>query len=302
MGNLENLRGSLLMVAAMAGFAVEDMIIMFIAQTLPVGQILVLMGAGGALVFTIQAACQRKRLWTRALLAPAVIVRNTAELVGTIGFVTAIALTPLSSASAILQAAPLVVVMGAALFLGEKVGWRRWTAVGAGFCGVLMIVRPGLAGFEPNSLFAVVGVFGLAARDLATRWVPAGVASVQLAGSAFASLVPAGLLVLAVSGTPLVTPEPQTLALFALALGFAVLAYSGIVAATRIGDISVIAPFRYSRIVFALILGIAVFGERPDAMTLIGSAVIVASGTYAFVREARLRARARASLRASSTV
>jgi drug/metabolite transporter (DMT)-like permease len=286
---MENLRGAILMTAAMLGFAIEDMFIKLLAATVPLGMVLILLGAGGALVFAVLALMRGDALFSRDLLARSVLIRNSGELIGTIGFITAIALTPLSSASAILQATPLVVTLGAALFLGEQVGWRRWSAILAGFAGVLLIIRPGLAAFEPLSLFAVLGVIGLALRDLATRTVPRSISSMQLSTYAFATLVPAGFGMLAFTGQSLRMLTPLEGLLMAAALGFGVLAYYAIVAAMRMGDVAVITPFRYSRLVFALIFGVLFFGERPDAATLAGSALIVASGIYTFWREARLR-------------
>ena len=284
---MENLRGSVLMVLAMAGFALEDMFIERLAGTMPVGQIIMAIGLGGAAIFAAICARRGRRLFTRDLLARPVLLRNTGEMAGTMCFVTAIALTPLSSASAILQATPLAVTLGAALFLGEPVGWRRWSAILVGFAGVLMVVRPGLAGFAPASLFAVGAVIGLALRDLATRAVPAAISSMQLSAYAFATLVPTGAILLAF-GEGAVMPAAVQLRDLGLALGCGVAAYYAIVAAMRVGEVAVVTPFRYTRLVFALVIGVAVFAERPDAWTLAGAAVIVASGLYTLMREARL--------------
>lgn len=286
---MENLRGSLLMTAAMLGFAIEDMFIKKLTATVPLGMVLIVLGAGGAIIFATLALLRGDRLISRDLLARSVLIRNTGELIGTVGFVTAIALTPLSSASAILQATPLVVTLGAALFLGEQVGWRRWSAILVGFAGVLLIIRPGFDAFEPNSLFALLGVAGLAVRDLATRTVPRAITSRQLSAYAFATTVPAGLGILAFTGDSMRMLQGLEWLMIGAALGVAVLAYSAIVAAMRMGDVSVITPFRYSRLVFALIFGVVFFNEEPDFATLAGSALIVASGIYTFWREARLR-------------
>ena len=283
---MDNLRGSMLMVLAMAGFALEDMFIKRLAAAMPVGQIIALVGFGGAVIFAAICTAQRRRLWSRDLLARPVILRNLGEMAGTLCFVSAIALTPLSQASAIIQAMPLAVTLGAAVFLGAPVGWRRWTAILAGFAGVLMVVRPGLAGFAPASLFAVGAVIALATRDLATRAVPPTISSMQLSAYAFATLVPTGAVLLAVSGGPVAVDAGGARDL-ALALLCAVAAYYAIVAAMRVGEVAVVTPFRYTRLVFALIIGVAVFGERPDPWTLIGAAVIVASGVYTILREAR---------------
>jgi len=289
---MENLRGSVLMVLAMAGFALEDMFIKRLAEAMPVGQIIMAIGLGGAAIFAAICARRGRRLFTRDLLARPVLLRNTGEMAGTMCFVTAIALTPLSSASAILQATPLAVTLGAALFLGEPVGWRRWSAILVGFAGVLMVVRPGLAGFAPASLFAVGAVIGLALRDLATRAVPAAISSMQLSAYAFATLVPTGAILLAF-GEGAVMPAAVQLRDLGLALGCGVAAYYAIVAAMRVGEVAVVTPFRYTRLVFALVIGVAVFAERPDAWTLAGAAVIVASGLYTLMREARLGRRRR---------
>ncbi|MET4103203.1 drug/metabolite transporter (DMT)-like permease [Roseovarius sp. MBR-78] len=289
---MDNLRGSVLMVLAMAGFALEDMFIKRLAEAMPVGQIIAVVGLGGAVIFAAITRAQGRRLITRDLLARPVILRNIGEMAGTMCFVTAIALTPLSSASAILQATPLVVTLGAAVFLGAPVGWRRWLAILVGFAGVLMVVRPGLAGFAPASLFAVGAVIGLAVRDLATRAVPAAISSMQLSTYAFATLVPTGAILMALGGAPVALGVGEMRDL-GLALLCGVAAYYAIVAAMRVGEVAVVTPFRYTRLVFALGIGVLVFGERPDFWTLMGAGVIVASGLYTLMREARLGRRRR---------
>lgn len=288
---MENLRGSILMVLSMAGFALEDMFVKRLAGDLPIGQIVMLLGLGGAVVFGAICVAQGRRLWTRDLLSRPVLLRNLGEVAGTLGFVTAIVLTPLSSASAILQATPLAVTLGAALFLGETVGWRRWSAILAGFAGVIMVIRPGMSGFEPASLLAVLAVLGLAVRDLATRAVPRTISSMQLSTYAFATLVPTGLVLLGFQGAP-VWPSGTNLRDLGLALVCGVAAYYAIVAAMRLGDVAVITPFRYTRLLFALVIGVTVFGERPDGWTLAGAGIIIASGIYTFWRERRLARRA----------
>ncbi len=283
----DNLRGAVLMALAMAGFAIEDMFIKLLADALPVGQILVFLGLGGALAFGLLAHRNGQQVLSPALLTPALLLRNSAELIGTIGFVLGFVLGSLATASAILQAAPLFVTLGAVLFLGEKVGWRRWSAIAVGFFGVLLIVRPGLSAFEPASLFALIGVIGLAGRDLATRVVPRTISSTQISSWAFAMLVPAGLFLMAVMQEPPVLPDLLQAATLGAALGVGVLAYYAIVASMRVGELSFVTPFRYTRMLFALIVAMLVFGERPDALTLIGASIIVAAGLFTLWRETR---------------
>lgn len=284
---MDNLRGSLLMILAMAGFATEDGFVKYLSKSLPVGQILILLGISGGLVFWAMLARKGRPLLSRDLLHPLVMLRNAGELIGTLGYVLAITLTPLSSASAIFQAMPLVVVLGAALFLGEKVGWHRWSAILVGLAGVALVMRPWNADFQLASLFALQGVFGLALRDLATRRMPAAIPSDQLSTIAFFIIAVMGALMMVVTGDHWHSITPHQYSLAAGSTVFAVLGYAALVAATRAGDVSVIAPFRYSRLVFGMAVGIIIFDERPDLMTYLGGAVIVSAGIYAFWRESR---------------
>lgn len=282
---MDNLRGAAWMTAAMLFFAVEDMFIKLLAGSLPTWQIILILGVGGALCFGVAARAQGQALLYGAALSPAVLWRNVGEVVGTLGFVTALALIPLSTASAILQATPLVVTMGAAVFLKERVGWRRWSAILVGFLGVLLVIRPGVDGFDIYSLFALQGVLGLAIRDLATRRVPATVSSTQLSFWAFLVLVPAALISGLVLNTPAVAPEGWQWLYVTIIVPLGVFAYYSIVAAMRLGEISFVTPFRYSRILFALFIGWIVFAERPDALMLVGAVMIVASGLFTLWRE-----------------
>jgi drug/metabolite transporter (DMT)-like permease len=286
---MDNMRGAGLMVLAMFLFALEDMLIKIMASTLPIGQIVGMLGVGSALILAVVLRAQRQALFSRQLLMPAILLRALGELVGTIGFVTAIVLIPLSTASAILQATPLFVTLGAALFFKEPVGWRRWTAILVGFLGVLLIIRPGLEGFSWASLFALQGVIGLGLRDLATRRVPAETSSLQLSFWAFLVLIPAAGLMMWGHDEGFVAPDPSVYLYFTAALLIGIAAYYSIVAAMRAGEISFVSPFRYSRILFALAIGVTVFGERPDLLTLLGATVIVASGLYTLWREQRVR-------------
>lgn len=288
---MENLRGSLLMVAAMAGFALEDVLIKQMAGSMPMGQVIALIGCGGALNFGMLTIVRGRRLLSPAVLSRPVLLRNFAEAIAAVSFVAAIVLTTLSSASAILQTTPLALTLGAALFLGESVGWRRWTAIGVGFLGVMLIIQPGLAGFVPASLLAVVAVAAVALRDLASRAIPADVTSMQLAAWAFATLIPTGLLMML--GMETVPVMPEALDLVRLAGAFIVggIGYYALVGATRTGEVAVVVPFRYSRLLFAMVLGALVFGERPDPLMLAGGALIVGAGLYTIWREARIRAK-----------
>lgn len=285
----ETLRGAALMVAAMACFAVEDALIKGLAGAIPPAQIIWMLGLGGAAAFAVWLQASGQRAWSPLYLHRHVLMRSGFEVCGTMCFVSALALIPLALASAVIQATPLVVAVGAALFLGATVGWRRWLAISVGFAGVLIIIRPGGTAFEPATLLAVGGMLGLAARDLATRRMPAQVSGARLSLHAFAALVPAGLALQALQGRSVVVPDAGQFGILALCVGIGMAGYLTIVGATRLGDISVVSSFRYSRMLFALIVGGLAFGERPDRWTLIGVAIVIAGGLYTLIREARLR-------------
>lgn len=285
---MENIRGILWMIAAMAGFALEDSFVKLAAGSLPLGPVVTVFALGGFLFFAALTIGRGQPLVTADTLSRAVLLRAVFEVVGRTGYFLGITLTPLSNASSILQASPLFVTLGAALVFGEHVGWRRWIAILAGFVGVLIVLRPGLEGFTPASLFTLVGTLGFAARDLGTRAAPRSLSNLQLATYGFAVLVPTGLVLSLFTG-PVAMPDARGAAFVALAIVCGIAGYYSITAAMRVGEVGVVTPFRYTRLLFALILGFAVFGERPDALTLVGGAIIVASGLYTILREARLK-------------
>lgn len=284
----DNLVGAAFMVGAMALFALEDMCLKAASGYMPVGQVIALFGAVGTIGFGLLARRRGEAFFHSDMISRPMLVRAGFESGGRLFYTLAIALSPLSNASAILQATPLVVVAGAALFFAEKVGWRRWLAIWIGFFGVLLILRPGLEGFGWPSLFAVLGTIGFAGRDLATRAAPRRLSNAQLGIAGFLVLIPTGLVLLAFDGEAVVPPAEGFGALLAGAV-FGLLAYSSLTEAMRTGEISVVTPFRYTRLLFGVGLGIVVFGERPDAMTWVGAAIILMSGLYVLLRERRLR-------------
>ncbi len=288
----DNLRGSLLMVFAMAVFALEDMFLKWSAMGMPTGQILLASGLFGALVFAAIVRRAGGRTLTRDALHPAVLLRNAGEMGGSAAYIYALSTVPLATVSAVLQAMPLAVTLGAALFLGERVGWRRWTAILAGFAGVLLVIRPGMDGFRPDALWVLLTVAALAVRDLASRRVPAHLTNAQVSawGMAAVALLGAGMLA---GGQGAVWPTPVQSAVLTGALVFGTIGYWAITAATRTGEVSVVSPYRYTRLIFAVVIGALVFAEWPDALTLAGAALIIAAGLYAFLRERALSRRTR---------
>lgn len=279
----DNLRGSLWMMAAMAGFAAEDGFLKAAVGAVPVGQVLIVEGLAGILWFSIVSLRAGSPPLPRAVLSRTMAVRSVFELVGRLFYALAVALTPISIASAILQATPLVVVPGAAILFREKVGAFRWAMMALGFFAVLLILRPGLTGFSALSLLALIGMLGFAGRDLATRAAPPALSNAQLGVAGFAVLAVCGALILSVMGGASI-PGPRAAGLMAGAAGFGIAGYSALTTAMRTGEVSAVTPFRYARLVYGLIIGVMAFNESPDAQTILGSAMIVACGLALLLR------------------
>ncbi len=289
--DVDNLRGSIFMVWAMACFSIEDAFIKAAAKSLPLGQIIFIFGLFGTITFILLTKQRKEKIFHPAILSRPIFIRSLCEIGGRLFFSISLVLIPLSTLSAILQSTPLIVVLGAAIFFGEKVGWRRWTAILIGFAGVLMIIRPGLDSFEPASIFAVLGTLGFAGRDLATRASPKLLSNMQLGVYGFFILMPVGILILIINqntGKVVLPSGTVSLQLLGIII-FGVTAYYSLTVAMRIGEISTIAPFRYTRLIFALIIGVTLFGERPDTLTLLGSFIIVSGGIYTLWRTRELK-------------
>ena len=272
------------MLAAMAGFTIEDAFIKQLSSTISIGQILISIGLCSSVFFAIVALTSghsllASNLWTRATLT-----RMFAEAIAAVAFVTSLSLVPISTVAAVFQITPLTITMGAALFLGERVGWRRWLAVFVGFIGVLLIIRPGFGGFNPSVLWVLVAVLGVAVRDLVTRVIPFNVESSIISFQAFSSVVIAGAIILLVSPQDIAPIADKELVYLGCTIVFSISGYYAIVSAMRVGNASVVASFRYSRLIFSLLVGVFIFNESVDMLTLIGSVIIIGSGLYTYLR------------------
>lgn len=273
----DNIRGSLWMVAAMAGFAVEDALIKQASTGLPVGEIMAIFGFGGWLGFLLLTWRKGQRALTPDILHPTLLLRAATEIFARLFFTLSLAYSTLAATSSILQATPLAVTLGAALFFGERVGACRWATILVGFVGVLLILRPLPSSFDPASLLALFGMLGFAGRDLATRAAPPRLSHLQLGVYGFVVLIPTGLGLMLWEGRA-VLPSPTQAGWLLATILVGIAAYYALTSAMRVGAVSMVAPFRYSRLLFALILAVALFGERPDMLTLAGAAIIVLSG------------------------
>ncbi|WP_427026014.1 DMT family transporter [Aureimonas ureilytica] len=279
----ENARASLLMTGAMACFSLNDLMVKLLSASMEAPQIMALRGL---LVSSLLIALALHRGALRSLGAlrhRTVFLRTLADILTTVSYISALKHLPLGNASAIFQALPFTITIGAALFLGESVGWRRWAAIAVGFVGVLVILRPTGDGFNTYALWVLVSVVFAAMRDLVTRRMPTTISSLQVATVTSIAVALTGLTMLpAVGWAPVTALNWLTLLFAAFAIGTG---YILIVASMRVGDMSFVAPFRYTILLFAMLLGALVFGERPDAFELLGSAIVVASGAYTIHRE-----------------
>ena len=255
----ENIVGSCLMILSMAAFAGEDSVIKALSNELPVSQIIFVIGIGGAFVFATIGLLLKRAILVPEINSLPMHARIVTEIFGRIFYSLALSLTSLSSTTMILQATPLVVVLGASFLFDEKVGLLRWLAIGLGFIGVLMIISPQETEFSPLSLLAIFGMLGFAFRDLASRAASPKLNIFTLGCHGFLSLAAAGLILSPILGQSFLTISGDTWLFLAAGVSLGVLGYGSLISAMRIGEVSAITPFRYTRLIFGLSIGYFIF-------------------------------------------
>ncbi len=286
----DNTRGALFMMGSMTAFTINDAFMKALSDELPLFQALFVRGLATVICLSVLCAVMgqlrfslTRRDWGLLLL------RAIGEVGGAYFFITALFHLPIANVSAILQALPLTVSLAAAVFLREALGWRRVTAICVGFCGVLLIVRPGGADFNIYSLYALAAVACVTLRDVVVRRLSPDVPSVLVALiAAIAVMVFGGFASLLIEWQPFTVKASLQLGGSAL---FIIFGYVFSVAAMRVGEIGFVAPFRYTSLLVALVLGVVVFGAWPSGLTLVGAFVVVATGLFTLYRERRLRIR-----------
>lgn len=245
---------------------------------LGVYQVIALRGVAMALLFLLVGRL-RGELPNKQDLTTPVVVRVVAEVLGTVLFFTALVRMEFANAQAILQIVPLLVTLAAATILGERVSARRYATILIGLIGVVIIIRPATEGFTAWSLMVVLAVVAVVIRELATRSVPATTPALSIALiTAVANTVVSGGLSAAEGWT---SPSTRSLAFIGLASGLLFFGYLFSIQTVRVGELSVSAPFRYTILLGAIVSGAVLFDEPPDALTLIGAAVILGTGLYA---------------------
>jgi drug/metabolite transporter (DMT)-like permease len=283
----DNPRGIAYMTAAMAVFVVNDALMKYATETLPVAQSIFLRGALVTAFLLVTAGMQRKLRYWKMLFHPMVLARGALETVGSFTYIATLVHIPLAIALAINMATPLAVLPFAVLLLGENVRWRRWSALVVGFVGVLLVVQPG-ADVNWWAVLAFASTFVFALRDVTTRLMPVAIPSILITALS-AAVLTVGTGLLALYGGW----QPVNFAHFAALAGASVMVAVGmhlLVIGTRIGEASVVAGYRYTGLIWGVVLGYAIGGDLPGSMAWIGIGLIVGAGLYAAHRERVRRA------------
>lgn len=287
-GTVENLRGASLMVLSMAAFTCNDSIMKAVTADLPLYESVAIRGG---LVLGFMLLIARWQDIPVRLAIPRgdrfpLLLRSAADLVSTLLYLLALRQMALADLSAVMQSLPLAVTLAAALVFRERLGWRRLMAIGVGFLGVLLVLRPGTGAFDLWSLVALAAMLLIVVRDIATRFFSAAIGSSSIAFYAALTVMLSGFVM--GLGETWRMPSGTEAGLLLLAAGFLTVGYISAVATMRVGEISFVAPFRYTSLIWAIVLGLVFFGEWPDLWTWAGSFLVVVAGIYTILRERRL--------------
>jgi len=282
-----NTTGALLMMVSMMAFVINDTFLKLTDGAIPLFQLIFVRGVlATVLIFLLARSLGTLRLSISRSDKGLIALRGLTEVVTAYFFLTALFNMPIGNLNAIMQVVPLTVTLGSALFYREAVGWRRLLAIGIGLGGVMLIVRPGVEGFNIWSLYALAAVLGVTVRDLITRRLSHQVAGMTVTlGTTVAVMLAAGLASLTEEWAPITRPAAFYICGSAV---FVLVGYFASIQAMRTGEVSFIAPFRYTGLVIAMIIGFMVFDEVPRALTLLGASIVMATGLFTFYRERKL--------------
>lgn len=286
----DNMRAAVYINVAMLSFTLNDTCMKAVTQTMPLFQAITLRGVLTTIaLFAVAALSGGVRLRPEGPDGRIIGIRSLAEIGATITFFAALLHMPLANLSAIMQSLPLAVTLAAALVFRDPIGWRRLLAITIGFFGVLLIIRPGTDAFNVWSVLGLLSVACVVVRDLATRRLSSAVPSATVAIWASVSVTAMGLAGSAYTGWAPVSAV-EILWILAATVNL-VIGYMTVVMMMRVGDIGFVAPFRYMALLWAIILGWIIFGTLPDAMTLAGGGIVVATGIFTLWRERSVRRR-----------
>ena len=279
-----NLKSIILMIIGMGCLTLCDLLIKIASQTLPLGQVMIVFGVGSITVFMGLMRIKGESVRLSPFTNPAVLLRNIGDLIAINGMCLALVLVPISTIGAVIQTVPLMVTAAAALFLGERVGKRRWLAIVIGFLGTLFIIQPGAANFDITTTFVLIAAVGMALRDVTTKLVWEKFSTLLLSSYTSALFIISGSFLLIISGGASV-PDIGMIAILAAMVASGSLGFFFTTKAVRLGDVSVVIPFRYTRILFSLAAGTLILSEQLNALMLFGSALTIFSGLYIWRRE-----------------
>ncbi len=290
LAHADTIGGILAMLAAMTCFIVSDVFSKLASETLPVGEVITIRGLFSIVFAAIPVLIAGSLPILRANFNAPWLVRVGGEMLAALGFISALAHMPIANVVSITQTIPLAMTAAGAIVFGERIGWRRWTAAIVGFSGVLLVVKPGSGDFSWWSLGALLCVAAVTVRDIATRRLEGGIPATLITFTTAIGVTIAG------AGLGIIErgwSMPSLAASLYLATAAATVsaAYYFSILAIRKAALSVVAPFRYTIIPLSLIAGYLVWNTVPDAIALLGIAIIAATGLYTFLREQQARQR-----------
>lgn len=291
-----NTRSSLFMLLGMGAFTFGDAITKYAIESIAIGQFMFIRGIITTSLLILMATQQGVISYWRKAIEPMTILRGVGEIGATSCYIFGLTQFSLGFVSSIYQAVPLAVTLGAAIFLAEKVGWRRWLSIIIGFIGVLIIINPSGDGVNPYAFFLLIGVAFTAVRDLSTRKISHTIPTslISILSSLFITMT--GLVIM-IANEEWTNPTTHDFMRITGSAIFLFFGYICIIIATRVGDVSFASPFRYTSLLWALLLSFLIFGQVPSQTTLIGAFIVVCSGCYMLYREAMISYRARRASR-----
>ena len=279
-----NLKSIIFMIIAMGCLTLTDLLIKVSSQTLPIGQVMISYGVGSLIVFWILLRIKGESIRLSPLNNPTVIFRNIGELIALNGMFLALVYVPLSTIGAVIQTVPILVTAAAALFLGERVGMRRASAIFVGFLGALLIIQPGAASFDITAILVLIAAIGMALRDIATKLVRENLSTLLLSFYSCFLFIISGSVLLIINGEASVPVLGNSVTIAAMIVSGS-LGFFFMTEAVRLGEMSVVSPFRYTRLLFSMAAGILILGEQVNTYMIIGSALTILSGLYIWRRE-----------------
>ena len=280
-----NIKAALLVVVAMTMITTNDAIVKHLTQAFDIGQIMFIRGLLVCVIFAGFLQVSKKPIISKRAFHRWNIIRGILELGATFAFLTGLSMLPLATAAALGFSSPIFLAVLVAILLDEKVGWARWLVIISGFAGVLMITNPFSDEMNWAVIFPIVCAILVALRDLAIRYVPDDIPSMQVAfTNAWIVMLGGGMLTI-YQGWGFV--EPSWYIWFPVLAAAIFCGYISYIVGTRMGELSFIGPFKYTSVVLAIIIGYLVWGEAPTMLMLSGAAVIILSGIALLASEKR---------------